>query len=302
MTMSSRSANHGHSFPRRSVLTRVAGTAQLIHPFPVAVVVLTSGVLLELAHHGGLGISVLARACAAVLFSQIAVGALNDYIDRFSDALVQPDKPIPSGVADPRTALILVAVGLAGLVPLALSFGPISLLLLGAGTAAGLAYDLRLKRTPLSVTGYIVGFLLLVTWIWWVAGTLSPGFLILYPVGALLVTAAHLAQSLPDIETDWEVGAHGLAVSLGVRGSTAVILICYLALALGTAGITVRAGIPIFALGPLIGLVLVSAAAQRLRVSGYTRPARVVAFKVFAPALALIAIAAAVSCVRLGVL
>jgi 4-hydroxybenzoate polyprenyltransferase len=283
------------------LLTRAAGTIRLIHPFPVAVVVVTSAVLLELAHHGGLGASVLVRACLTVLCSQVAVGALNDYVDRFSDAQVQPDKPIPSGVATPFTALVLVGVGLLGLVPAALSFGALSFVLIGAGTAAGLAYDLVLKRTPFSVMGYIVGFLLLVTWIWFIAGRLSPGFLILYPAGALLVTAAHLAQSLPDVETDRAVGARGLAVALGVRGSVLTILLCYLALTLGTITIAARVGVPLLALAPVAGLALVLETGRRLRSARYTRAARIQAFKALAPALAVIAIAAAIGCIRLGI-
>lgn len=281
---------------------RVAGAVRLIHPFPVAVVVVTSGVLLELAHHGGVATPFLVRACATVLCSQIAVGALNDYVDRFSDALVQPDKPIPSGVATPRTALVLVAVGLVGLLPLALSFGALSFVLIASGTAGGLAYDLVLKRTPFSVLGYIVGFLLLVTWIWSIAGRLSLGFLILYPAGALLVTAAHLAQSLPDIETDREVDARGLAVALGVKRSVLAILLCYLALTLGTIAIALRAGVPILAIAPLAGLALAVGVARRLRSLGYTRSARLSAFKALAPALAAIAISAAIACIRLGIL
>lgn len=286
----------------RSPLERATGAVRLIHPFPVAVVVVTSGALLELAHHGGLGPAVLVRGCATVLFSQVAVGACNDYVDRFDDARVQPDKPIPSGAAGPATALWLVTFGLTGLVPLAISFGPLSFVLIGVGTAFGLGYDLVLKRTPLSVLGYLGGFLLLVTWIWEVAGRLTPGFWILYPAGALIVISAHLAQSLPDIETDREVGAAGLAVALGVRGSVAVILACYMVLASGTIVLALRAGAPLLLLAPIAGISVVLAAILRLRSAGYTRPARSVAFKTLAPCFALIAVAATVGLIRLDIL
>jgi 4-hydroxybenzoate polyprenyltransferase len=280
----------------------VTGAIRLIHPFPVAVVVLTSGALLELAHHGGLGPAVLIRGCSTVLMSQIAVGACNDYVDRFDDARVQPDKPIPSGAATAGTAVWLITLGLVGLVPFALSFGPWSFLLIGAGTAFGLAYDLVLKRTPLSLLGYIGGFLLLVTWIWEVAGQLTPGFWVVYPAGALIVVSAHLAQSLPDIETDREVGGNGLAVALGVRGSVAAILACCIVLTVGTASIAVYAGAPVLVVGPISAFMVVLSALLRLRAAQYARPARIAAFKTIAPCFALIAVAAVVGLIRLHIL
>lgn len=281
---------------------RLTGAVRLIHPFPVAVVVITSAALLELAHHGGLGLPVLLRACAAVLCSQVAVGAYNDYVDRFSDALVQPGKPIPSGAASPATARILIAAGLVGAVLLSFTFGPVSLVLVLAGTGAGLAYDRWLKRSPLSVAGYIAGFLLLITWIWYVAGRLTPGFLILYPAGTLLVSAAHLAQSLPDVETDRVVGARGFAVALGVERSVLAIVAAYALLATGAVIIAFRSGAPLLILGPLAGMVVVAATALQLRENNYAKESRAGAFHAFGPALALLAVSAAIACIRLGIL
>lgn len=280
----------------------VISAIRLIHPFPVAVVVATTGVLLELAHHGGLPVSALLRGCGAVLCSQVAVGAYNDYADRFSDALVQPRKPIPSGLASPATARRLVVLGLVGMVPLALSFGVASLVLVLAGTAAGLAYDRWWKRTPVSVAGYVLGFLILVTWIWAIAGRLTIGFLILYPAGALLVTAAHLAQSLPDVETDREVGAHGLAVALGVELSARLILACYAALAVGAAVLSTIAGAAWLAVLPAAGLAMVIGAAVRLDRDAYSYRSRVATFRVVAPALGMLAVTAVIATTRLGIL
>lgn len=274
----------------------------MIHPFPVTVVVITTAALLELAQHGGLTLSVLTRGCATVLCSQISVGAYNDYVDRFSDAEVQPGKPIPSEVASPETARAMVIAGLIGSILLAVSFGPVSLLLVLAGTAAGLIYDRWLKRTPLSVSGYIAGFLILITWIWSVAGHLTWGFLILYPAGVLLATAAHLAQSLPDIETDRAVGAHGLAVALGVERSVLSIASGCALLAVGAAALALLSGAPALVLGPLASMATVTFTLLRLRSARYAPGARTQTFHVLGPSLALLAVCAAIPCIRLGIL
>lgn len=281
---------------------RVVGAARLIHPFPVMVVVITSGVLLELATRGGVGAVFLLRACATVLCSQVAVGAYNDYVDRHSDMRVQPSKPIPSGEATPQIALVMVISGLVLMVPLALSFGPVSFLLVLAGTSAGLIYDAWLKRTAASFLAYIAGFLLLVTWIWILAGHLSRGFLILYPAGALIVTAAHLAQSLPDVESDRQVGAHGLAVALGVRGSALAIGVCYGLLAMGSLAVCLAAGLPLLSVVPVFGSAAVAMAVRRLWRASTTRAEREFAFRIIAPALAVLAVATAAAYVRLGLL
>jgi 4-hydroxybenzoate polyprenyltransferase len=189
-----------------------------------------------------------------------------------------------------------------GAAVLSLTFGLVSFVLVLAGTGAGLAYDALLKRSPFSVAGYIAGFLILITWIWSVAGRLTPGFLILCPAGALLVSVAHLAQSLPDVETDRDVGARGLAVALGVEGSVAAIVLGYGVLAAGAAVLLLLAGAPWLVLCPAAGMIAVASTCMWLRASGYGRSARTRAFHAFGPALALLAISAAIACIRLGIL
>jgi 4-hydroxybenzoate polyprenyltransferase len=199
----------------------------------------TTTFMLVIAHSGSPGGNTVARALGVVLMSQIAVGALNDYHDREEDALAQPSKPIPAGLLKPWVALAMVLGAIAVEIPLALTFGPSAFLVAATGTSAGLAYDLWLKRTPFSVLGYVVGFLSLVTWVWSVAGKFDSSFLLVYPAGAVLLTAAHLANSFPDIESDRELGQRGLAALLGpaatfraINASYAVVAVAGLALAI----------------------------------------------------------------------
>ncbi|MBV9279109.1 MAG: UbiA family prenyltransferase [Chloroflexi bacterium] len=210
---------------------RIVAAIRLIHPFPVTVVVLTTLLLVAVAHGGNPGAGFLARAGGVVLLSQIAVGALNDYVDRHHDAVAQPEKPIPSNLVPASLALGMVVASLALLLPLALSFGAGGLILTVVGTAAGLVYDLWLKPTPYSVTMYVVGFLTLVSWVWLIAGTITLRLLAAYPLGALLLVAAHLAQSFPDVETDRRTGQRGLAAVLGAARTFRLVLLLYLTVA-----------------------------------------------------------------------
>ncbi|MGH2442446.1 MAG: UbiA family prenyltransferase [Chloroflexota bacterium] len=271
------------------------GMVRVIHPFPVVMVIATSILLTLVLRGGGPGSGFLLRVVLVVLTSQIAIGALNDYRDRFDDALGQPGKPIPSGKIAPGTALWMVRGSLLTFLPLALSFGPLAFCLIAFGTFAGISYDLWLKRTAFSVLGYIAGFLSLFTWIAVITGEFSPRMFVVYPVGALIVVVAHLAQSFPDIETDSSLGQHGLAVVLGplrtlrtirtLWGSTAGIAIVV------SLAVHSPAAAALAAIGSLIG------AAGLLSAGNATEspPARRRLFLTIAPSVALLALSCLLS-------
>jgi 4-hydroxybenzoate polyprenyltransferase len=261
-----------------------------MHPFPVSVVVLTSGALLLVASGGYPGTSVLLRGLATVLASQVAVGSLNDYLDRDADRIFQPSKPIPSGLVPPWIALSMSVAGTVATAVLAASFGAASCAVMIVATCGGLAYDLWLKPTPFSLFGYLVGFLGLFTWIWLIAGQLQGPFWLVYPAGSLVVVAAHLANSAPDIETDRKQGLRNLAVLLGPGRTVTAIYLLY---TLST--------IPAFALAVLSGslpaILLLCASAvlaylSRIPATRFarSRSARVTVFRVFAPAVGLLGI------------
>jgi 4-hydroxybenzoate polyprenyltransferase len=209
------------------ILTMSTGAIGVTHPFPATVVVTTTLILVVIAHGGNPGLGFLARCFGVILTSQIAVGALNDYLDREIDAVTQPDKPIPAGLVGAPVALALTIISLTLLLPLAATFGAASLGLMALATASGLAYDLWLKPTPFSVVAYLVSFLTLVTWIWEVAGRFTPLFVLVYPAGAAALLAAHLANSYPDVETDRALGQAGLAALLGPVWTFRILLIAY---------------------------------------------------------------------------
>jgi len=261
---------------------------------------LTSVALLLLAHRGYPGTLFLIRALGVVLLSQIIVGTLNEYVDKDRDAVAQPGKPIPSGIVAPGVALTLAIVSSLCLIPLAASFGLWPLLVAIVFTGAGVSYDLWLKATLFSAVPYVVAFLCLTSWIWMVAGRLTPSLISIYPVGVAALVAAHLANALPDISADAAVGEHGLAVALGPRVTATTILMLYgfcLVAALLAAGVARS--------GP--GLVLAAATVPlpaigwRILRSGDDAPRAQSRFFLFmAPAIGLISISCLVSISSVG--
>jgi 4-hydroxybenzoate polyprenyltransferase len=220
----------------------VVACARLIHPFPSAIVVATSVIMLAAAQQRVPQPLTAVRVGCVVLLSQISIGALNDYLDREVDARTQPDKPLPSGLVSPGAALALAIASGALVVPAALTFGPWAGVLAGVGTAAGIAYDLWLKPTPLSFLAYVVAFLSLATWVWLVSGKLTSKFALVYPAGAALLITAHLANAFPDIESDRDLGQRGLAVLLGPVGTLRLLTALYSAGALAGAGLSLWSG------------------------------------------------------------
>jgi 4-hydroxybenzoate polyprenyltransferase len=214
---------------------------------------------------------------------------LNDFIDRCDDARTQPEKPLPSGQVRASVAVIMVAVGVVVCCCFALTFGLTSLGIVAVGLSSGLAYDLWLKRTPFSPVAYIVSFLSLTTWIWLIAGTLTWTMAIVYPLGACLLLAAHLANALPDAQTDAALGQRGLAVVLGPRRAINTVLI------IGggaSACAFVFSAVEQVRLGLVFSLassVLVGFAAWMARRSDLDRRSLQLIFQCIAPAIALIA-------------
>lgn len=274
-------------------MVRALGLMHLPHAFPTAFVVLLGAALLVVAHGELPPLPVFARATAVILLSQLCVGALNDFIDREIDAREQPHKPIPAGMVPARAALaIAAATGL--LLPLvAAPFGSVATAVAVTGLIGGVAYDLWLKPTPFALAGYLAGFLSLVTFVWLVAGRLTPWFLLVAPVGSGLLLAAYLANSYPDVEIDQRLGHRGLAPRLGAERSRLVTLAAVgivisgglaLAIAVRLAGPTA-----LFAAG---AAALVGAAVTERRPSP-DRAARLRFFRVVALACGLSAAAAA---------
>ncbi len=160
--------------------------------------------------------------------TQLSIGALNDWADRHSDTLAQRTKPLVRGQASPRLALGLAIVFALGALPGALMFGATAALVLTIGLAAGWAYDLVLKPTPLSVVPFAVAFPMLPSWVAVIAGFHLSQLSSLMVAGAFLAAAIHLGDSLPDLQMDVRSGIHSLGVVLGRSGSLQAMILCTL--------------------------------------------------------------------------
>ncbi len=214
-----------HAFPRvvfRQRLARVLLAARVIHPFPTALNVVATIVLAAIANDGLPAPMVLFRLAAAMFCVQAAIGAMNDYCDRDLDALTKPSKPIVRGAITPGAARFLAALFACGAGLLSATFGPLSVAAGSVGLAAGLAYDLRLKRTVLSAVPFMVALATLPFWVWLSLDRFDIDLWWLLPFAPLAGLAVHLANTLPDLDADARAGVRGLTHTVGRRASIAL--------------------------------------------------------------------------------
>jgi 4-hydroxybenzoate polyprenyltransferase len=222
-------------------MVSVKGWLAAAHPFPLTLVLALTALVGIASADGSLDEGRLTLALVAMALSQLAIGWSNDYLDRETDAVQQPWKPAPSGLV--RAGQMPPAIGVVLVASLAVGawLGLTPLLLLMAGTACGLAYNLGLKDTRLSGAPFVLGLALLPAYVWTSLDVYRNDFLWLYGVGTPLALAAHLANTLPDIEGDTAAGRRGLAARLGRRASIVTVAAC-LVLGLLTAFLAQDAG------------------------------------------------------------
>jgi len=205
--------------PSANAVDRAIRTARLIHPFPTLLNVGATGGLACIAVRGMPEASILVRLMLVMLFAQSAIGAANDVIDRELDAATKVWKPVASGVVPARVASMLAVSLAAGALALAATLGVGSAALAALGLGCGLAYDIRLKRTPLSALPYMVAIPTLPAWVWVTLDRWQPELWWLLPLGSLIGVALHMANTLPDLEGDRAAGVKGLPHRLGLGRS-----------------------------------------------------------------------------------
>lgn len=198
---------------------RVIRAARVIHPFPVALNVAATLALAVIATGGLPSSAVLARLAAGMFCAQAAIGAANDYFDRDLDAQTKPWKPIVRGLVAPKVALALAAGFSLAAGASAATFGPLSVGVGSVGLAAGLAYDVRLKRSLFSALPFMVALPTLPIWVWVSLGRFMNELWWLIAFAPLAGLAVHLSNTLPDLEADARAGVRGLAHTLGLGPS-----------------------------------------------------------------------------------
>ncbi|MFC9330034.1 UbiA family prenyltransferase [Kitasatospora sp. NPDC057015] len=175
-----------------------------------------SAVVTALAAASGLAPGRCLLVAGAVLTGQLSVGWCNDRVDLERDtAAGRSDKPLVTGALRPRTLAVAAATALALCVPLSLAVGLLAGLAHLLGVGAAWAYNLGLKRTPLSWLPYALGFGLLPAFVALGLPGAPPPPVWAVLGGALLGVGAHLTNVLPDIEADLAAGVRGLPQRLG---------------------------------------------------------------------------------------
>ena len=195
----------------------------MTHPFPSTLDAVLTGVVAGLA--GG-RLDVVVRLALAMLVIQAAIGATNDIVDTPADRAVKPGKPIAAGLVSELAARRIAAAGLVTGLLLAASVSIAALGLALAGSAVGIAYDLRLKGTAASWLPFAVGIPLLPLFGWiGAAGTLPVPILVLGALAVPAGAAIAVANSLPDLERDAAAGVASAATALGKARAARVIAI-----------------------------------------------------------------------------
>jgi 4-hydroxybenzoate polyprenyltransferase len=207
--------------------SKAAALARSSHPGPsLAVTIITVG----LGFSAGLDPLRLVFLGVSMLAGQVSVGLSNDWIDADRDAAVgRTDKPIALGWIRASTVRNAAFVCAGLMLVLAIPLGWLAELVLVVAVGAAWAYNAWLKRSPISIVPYLIGFGALpaiatlsravpVAPAWWALG-----------VAALLGAAGHFANTLPDLDGDAATGVRGLPQLLGRRWSSALTYLVLLA-------------------------------------------------------------------------
>jgi 4-hydroxybenzoate polyprenyltransferase len=232
--------------------TRLRALVDACHPGPTATVTLVVTALAAAAGRDAVGLALVA---AATLTGQLSVGWCNDAYDADRDRrAARGTKPTVRGDVTASVLWRASALALASTVALSyLAAGPVG------GTAHVLAvlsawsYNLALKTTVLSPLPYAVSFGLVPAFVTYGLTPPSPPAAWLVATCALLGVGAHLANAIPDVDSDEQVGAGGLVAEVGVRTASVAALGCLVT------AVTLLAAQLAVAPWVALGLVLVAA-------------------------------------------
>ncbi|MFZ3281257.1 UbiA family prenyltransferase, partial [Pseudomonas sp.] len=194
---------------------------------------------------------------------------INDVADLHADVLAKPHKPLVRGVVTRSTATVAgIALGAIGLGAAA----TVNLATLGfdaLALSAGLAYDLGMRRTPLSWVPWWGGMAVLPLEGYASIGAVPSKLLVVLPLSGLLAIGLHFANALPDIDGDRLAGRRSLPVLAGAGRSefagpgalaAAGLLAVLLAGPLGQAGFLFYLGVAV--LGGGVAAVVVTRSAR----------------------------------------
>jgi 4-hydroxybenzoate polyprenyltransferase len=189
---------------------------RLIHPFPSLLDGLVTAAIAAVA---GAAPTDVVRLGLAMTSLQAAIGTVNDLADRVAD-VGRPEKPLVAGVVTTRSAATVAVLGAALGLGLSAMSGAATLLVGTLGLVVGLAYDLRLKRTPWAWLPYVLGIPLIPIFAWLGAtGSVPPELGIIAVLAGLAGGAISLANALVDPAADAAAGVRTPVVALGMTSA-----------------------------------------------------------------------------------
>jgi 4-hydroxybenzoate polyprenyltransferase len=230
----------------------------IAHPGPSLLVTVVLVAIAGLAGRRVPDAILVLQLVGAMLPVQFCIGVINDVADLQADAVAKPYKPLVRGVVARSTAtgagIVLGAIGLG--IAATINFATLGLDALALG--AGLAYDLGLRRTPLSWVPWWGGMAVLPLEGYASVGAVPSRLLVVVPLSGLLAIGLHFANALPDIEGDRLAGRRSLPVLAGAGRSqwagpaalaAAGVLALLLAGPLGQAGLLFFGGLAVLGVG-----------------------------------------------------
>ncbi|MFN8076099.1 MAG: UbiA family prenyltransferase [Kineosporiaceae bacterium] len=271
--------------PARADVAR--GVVLAAHPLPcLAVTAFATAWAAAVAHAVDAGAwPRVALVALAVGLGQLSIGWSNDAVDADRDARAgRGDKPAAVGTVTSRRLWSCALAAALLCVAASLALGPVAACVHLVAVASAWAYNLGLKSTAASPLPYLVSFGLLPS----VASTaLGAGWAApaVAAAAALLGVAAHLANTVPDVEADALTGVRGLPQRLGPTVSTTLMA---LAVAAAAACLLAR-GVGALAAGILVVAVVVAGASAAAFARGERLRAQ--AFRVTLAAVALVVVA-----------
>ncbi len=174
----------------------------------------------------------------SVVFLVTGAGnVINDYFDHKIDSINRPDRPIPSGRIQRRTALyIAISLFVVGIL-LSFYLGPIWLFLAAFNSLLLIFYASTFKRMAL-IGNLVVGYLAGSTFLFGGAPGIFNGMgirsnVVLFLLAILVTMAREIVKDIQDVEGDSKAGATTLPIKVGkefsarlaaVLGLTGVIL------------------------------------------------------------------------------
>jgi len=156
----------------------------------------------------------------AVVATWLATGAgnaINDYFDRDIDAINNPERPIPRGAVEPRSALWFSVLLFLGAIALALSLPRVAILIAAVNLVGLVAYTEVFKGTP-GAGNALVAYLGGSTFLFGAAAVNNVlAGVVLFLLAALSTFSREVIKDVEDVAGDREEGLVTLPVAIGER-------------------------------------------------------------------------------------